>query len=191
MGDAMSEEIDFEYLKTEIVDVAASARGSQHIWLWLTKVPKRMAEFGRWLPSQERTWPDNLVAMTSVTSRQTVVRAKQLKAVPSRFKGLSVEPLWGQVTLPLDGIDWCIVGGQSGEAPKPFDLAWAEDLRDQCKASKTAFFVKQLGGAPEANNKRIELNDEHGGDWNEWPVQLRIREMPRGFRSLRLEGIGR
>jgi protein gp37 len=185
MADALSERIDFSYLKKEIVDVAASTRGSQHIWLWLTKMPKRMAEFGQWLPSQGSRWPDNLVAMTSVTSTKTITRAHLLKAVPSRFKGLSVEPLWEDVTLPLEGIDWCIVGGQSGHGSKPFDLAWAENLIEQCKASGTAFFMKQLGAEPMADGKRIELPDAHGGEWAEWPAHLRIREMPRGFRSLR------
>jgi protein gp37 len=185
MADALSEDIDFEYLEREIVDVAGSKRGSQHIWLWLTKMPKRMAELGRWLENRRKKWPENLVAMTSVTSSKTIVRAQQLKSVPARFKGLSVEPLWEDVTLPLEGIDWCIVGGQSGPGSRPFDLAWAESLLRQCKTSGTAFFVKQLGAESMANGKRIELRDEHGGDWNEWPAHLRIREMPRGFRSLR------
>jgi len=141
MADAMSTEVGFDYLKAEIVDVAASRRGSQHIWLWLTKMPKRMAEFGVSLKSQGIDWPDNLVAMTSVTSMKTVSRAKYLKAVPARFKGLSVEPLWGEVSLPLDGIDWCIVGGQSGPGAEPFDLAWARSVQRQCKEAETAFFV--------------------------------------------------
>ena len=189
MADALSEGVEFDYLKKEIVDVAGSARGRQHLWLWLTKKPKRMAEFGRWLQKGGGEWPANLVAMTSVTSQKTVVRAEQLQEVPSRFKGLSVEPLWEAVTLPLAGIDWCIVGGQSGPGSKRFDLAWAESLRVQCKASQTAFFVKQLGAEPEEGGIKIGLEDEHGGDWKEWPDQIRIREMPAAFRSLRLASI--
>ena len=185
MADALSEEIDFEYLRKEIVDVAAGVHGRRHVWLWLTKMPKRMAEFGNWLGKAGVKWPDNLVAMTSVTSKKTVIRAEQLQKVPARFKGLSVEPLWEEVSIPLDGFQWCIIGGQSGVGPKPFDLAWATSLREQCRASGTAFFVKQLGAKPVENGAALKLKDEHGGDWNEWPGELRLREMPTGFRSIR------
>jgi len=85
------------------------------------------------------------MAMTSVTSGKTIVRAEQLLKVPAKFRGLSVEPLWEEVTLPLTGIDWCSVGGQSGAGSKPFDVAWIKSLQNQCKKSGTAFFVKQLG----------------------------------------------
>jgi protein gp37 len=187
MADALSVEIDFDNLRREIIDVAASDYGSRHLWLWLTKMPNRMADFGRWLLAQAIPWPDNVVAMTSVTSKKTVCRAEQLKAVPARFKGLSVEPLWGEVTVPLDGIDWCIGGGQSGEVARLFDLAWAEFSQAQCKQSGTAFFIKQLGAQPMWHGKPLELKDEHGGEWDEWPAPLRIREMPAGFRSLRIE----
>jgi hypothetical protein len=186
MGDALSEEIDFSYLKQEIIDVVSSARGQQHIWLWLTKMPKRMADFAEWLKSEHHLdWPDNLVAMTSVTSTKTVVRARQLLKVPARFRGLSIEPLWGDVVLP-PGIDWCIVGGQSGPGAKSFDVAWIESLQEQCRRSGTAFFVKQLGAKPMSGGKPIDLKHEHGGDWNEWPVAYRIREMPAGFWKLRI-----
>jgi protein gp37 len=186
MADAMSEEIDFDYLKAEIIDVVSSARGQLHLWFWLTKMPYRMAEFAEWLKLHHHlNWPDNLVAMTSVTSRKTVVRARQLMKVPAKFHGLSVEPLWEDVTLPLDGIDWCIVGGQSGAGSKPFDVAWISSLQTQCRKSGTALFVKQLGAYPVSGTKQIKLKDEHGGDWNEWPVEFRIRELPAGFRNLR------
>ena len=87
MADALSEEASFDYLKKEVVDVTASRRGSQHLWLWLTKVPKRMAEFGKWLQNQGCKWPDNLVAMATVTSTKTIVRVDQLKAVPAPSRG--------------------------------------------------------------------------------------------------------
>jgi protein gp37 len=186
MADSLSEEIDFPYLRQEIIDVVSSARGQQHIWLWLTKMPKRMAHFAEWLKCEHYLdWPDNLVAMTSVTSMKTDVRARQLLKVPARFRGLSIEPLWEDVVLP-PGIDWCIVGGQSGPGAKSFDVAWIESLQEQCRRSGTAFFVKQLGAKPMSSGKPIELKHEHGGDWNEWPVAYRIREMPAGFWDLRV-----
>lgn len=191
MGDALSEEIGFEFLKTEIIDVVSNGHGCDHIYLWLTKNPKRMAEFGRHLTEQGVSWPDNLVAMTTVTSGKTIGRIKHLIDVPARFRGLSVEPLWENVTLPLDGIDWCIVGGQSGSAAKSFDLAWAESLRAQCQVSNTGFFIKQLGADPVWNGKRLHLRHPHGGDWDEWPQHLRFREIPQGFRTLRFAAMCR
>jgi protein gp37 len=189
MADALSEEIDFDFLKAEIVDVVASNAGRRHIWLWLTKMPRRMAEFARWLKNEKGVgWPPNLVAMTTVTSKKTEIRAKQLLDVPAKIRGLSIEPLWEEVTIPVEGIDWCIVGGQSGPSSKPFDLAWVKSLERQCKASGTALFVKQLGAKPVRLSGK--LKDKHGGDWNEWPREFRIREAPAGFRSLRLETDG-
>ena len=187
MADALSEEIDFDYLKAEIIDVVSSPRGRQHLWLWLTKMPQRMAEFAAWLKATHQIdWPDHLVAMTSVTSAKTVIRAKHLMRVPARFRGLSVEPLWSDVQLPLTGIDWCIVGGQSGPGPKRFDLAWIWNLQLQCQTAGTSLFVKQLGALPKQGDTPIRLVDEHGGDWNEWPMAFQVREMPAGFRKLRI-----
>lgn len=131
---------------------------------------------------------------------------------------LSMEPLLGPVdlsaffggpyvALPGDrvepnynfGIHWVIVGGESGPQARPFDLAWARSIRDQCKAAGVACFVKQLGAAasdpvngiagahlrihPDASalaSKR--LADPKGGDWDEWPADLRVRESPDGAR---------
>ena len=187
MGDSLSAAIDFEYLEQEIVGNVTGAAGQRHLWLWLTKHPNRMAEFGRWLGDRGRSWPDNLVAMTTVTGPATVWRAEALQAVPARFKGLSVEPLWDRVELPLAGVDWCIVGGQSGDGARPFDLAWADDLKRQCEASGTSFFLKQLGSNARRNGQKLHLRHGHGGDWNEWPPEFRVRRMPSGFYAYRCE----
>lgn len=98
--------------------------------------------------------------------------------------------------LPLDErLDWIIVGGESGPAARPFDLAWARQTISQCKAAGVACFVKQLGSDPRegsANGNcrnmdcthpdcgyiRHELNDSKGGDMAEWPADLRVREFP-------------
>jgi len=185
MGDVLSEGVSYSYLAEEIIEVACSEAGSRHIWLWLTKRPHIMAAFSEWLNDRDIQWPDNLVAMTSVTSKSTLIRIDQLKKVKARFKGLSIEPLWESVSPDLRGIDWCIVGGESGASAMPFDLTWARKLRDLCARSGTAFFVKQLGAAPTEGGKDLHLQDTHGGDWNEWPHDLKIRAFPGGFYSLR------
>ena len=189
MGDALSKTVPFDYLHREIIQNVSSKNGSRHLWLWLTKRPRRMAEFSRWLLQQGETWPDNLVAMTSVTSSKTVGRVNELLKVECRWRGLSVEPLSTPVTLPLKGIDWCIVGGASGFYAQPFDIAWAADIVGQCRTAGTAPFVKQLGSNPVHNSTPVPLNDGHGGDWSEWPEALRIREFPYGL--ARIPGVVR
>jgi len=182
MGDALSKDIKFDYLKQEIIDVVATPNGQQHLWLWLTKRPGRMAEFGQWLQEQGASWPDNLVAMTTVTSQKTANRVNQLRMVPSRLKGLSCEPLFGKLRLDLTSIDWLITGGGSDTLAEPFHVEWALDLRAQCQASGTAFFLKQLGKNPVFNGRSLNLSHRHGGDWSEWPVQAwRTRQIPQGF----------
>ena len=184
MGDSLAGRVDYEYLKTEVVDNALSEKGSRHIWLWLTKRPNRMASFSDWIHEFGLNWPDNLVAMTTVTSSLTINRVQQLQRVRCKYRGLSVEPLWEEVELPLEGIDWVIVGGESGTSARPFGLQWARSLREQCERVETAFFVKQLGSNPIHEGSVLNLSDRHGGDWDEWPEDLRVREFPETFRSI-------
>jgi len=58
-------------------------------------------------------------------------------------------------------------------------------IQRRARASGNAFFVKQLGAKPVHHRVELKLTDEHGGNWNEWPAEMRIREMPAGFRSIR------
>lgn len=74
------------------------------------------------------------------------------------------------------GINWVIVGGESGPGARPFDIAWARSIRDQCKSAGVACFVKQLGAKPIG----AKLQDAKGGDPTEWPEDLRVREIPNG-----------
>jgi len=183
MGDALSKAVSFDYLLREIIEVVTSPAGRRHIWLWLTKRPRRMAEFAEWLAKRGIPWPPNLVPMTSVIDQRMADQIHHLRRIPAKIRGLSVEPLWEDVDLDLDGFNWIIAGGESGPYAKPFDLAWARKLRDQCRAEGKAFFMKQLGARPILNGKQLDLIDGHGGDWDEWPVDLRIREVPPEFRN--------
>jgi protein gp37 len=182
MGDALCSSIPFEYLQREIVEVCTSPKGTHHIWLWLTKRPARMAQFSAWLRKRGIAWPDNLVAMTTVTSAKTLSRVAELRKVKCRLRGLSVEPLWSAVKLPLDGIQWVIIGGESGTGAEPFHLEWARDIREQCHRAGVAFFMKQLGRRPMEGDSELRLHNTHGGDWAEWPQDLRVRETPKAFR---------
>jgi protein gp37 len=183
MGDALSNNVPFNYLHDEIISSVTSDAGLRHLWLWLTKRPERMAKFAQWLSSQGTSWPENLVAMTTVTSASTLNRIDALRKVPARFRGLSIEPLYTAVKLDLTGIDWAIVGGGSDVLAEPFQIEWAEDIRRQCQAAGVAFFLKQMGKNPVHCGVPLKLLHRHGGDWSEWPAHLRVREIPDGFRN--------
>jgi protein gp37 len=181
MGDALSKNASFDYLKQEIVDAVVSGPGRSHLWLWLSKRPARMAEFGRWLNFQGLKWPDNLVAMTTVTSPASAGRVGELRKVPSLLKGLSCEPLFAPLDLNLTAIDWLIIGGGSDVLAEPFQVEWAMSLRQQCREANTAFFLKQLGKHPQFQGTSLKLEDPHGGDWSQWPAAWRTREIPKRF----------
>jgi protein gp37 len=183
MGDALSRSVPFPFLKNEIIDAVSSESGKRHLWLWLSKRPGKMAEFGRWLLAQGIAWPENLVAMTTVTSQRTAVRVQELRSVPSRFKGLSCEPMFSELSLDLTGIDWVIAGGGSDIYAEPFHVEWALQLREACQRAKAAFFFKQLGRNPYFRGNPLKLVDQHGGNWDEWPeAAWKIREIPGRFR---------
>lgn len=195
MGDLLSKAVPFEYIKSELIDVATSKKGRRHVWQVLTKQPNRLAAFDGWLESQGIDWPENIWVGTSVTSLKTAGRIGQLAHVRAKVRFASLEPLWAPVDLTpyLPYLSWVVVGGQSDQgvhkAPA-FDVAWIRSVRDQCRPAEIPVFVKQLGSQPYDSLRRIsidgpdshavllDLDDNHGGDWSEWPQDLRVREMP-------------
>jgi len=91
--------VPFSFLETEIVDVAASENGSRHIWQWLTKLPARAAEFSSWLVRERgKRWPPNLWIGTSITSRDSLGRARKLLQVGDeqtiRFLSVALHAQW-------------------------------------------------------------------------------------------------
>jgi protein gp37 len=184
MGDAFSRPSDFDFLKEDVMPQFASEKGSRKFWLWLTKRPQTMARFGEEIGG----FPDNVCAMTTITGPDTLYRLDHLRRIPAKVKGVSAEPVWERIDpsrLNLGGIDWLILGGESGrkDVVRPFDLSWARELRDHCAEAGVAFFLKQLGRRPEEGGLPLELRDAHGGDWDEWPEDLRVRQVPAAFRS--------
>jgi protein gp37 len=200
MGDALSERdaigpdnepvatssVPFDFLKAEIVDAAMSDNGKRHHWLWLTKRPQRLAQFTNWLKGEHGIdLPSNVWAGTSITTSATLGRAAALQKVggDQTLRFLSVEPLWEKISLVghLKGISWVIVGGESeqGDDAKEFKVEWARQLRHECRDAGVAYFIKQLGSAPTENGNPVSLPDKHGGDWESWPRDLRVRQMPK------------
>jgi protein gp37 len=190
MGDALSSKADFSFLKSDLMPAITSDAGRRHLWLWLTKRPERMAEFAEEIGG----FPPNVCAMTTLTGpgEENLKRLSDLKKVKAHMRGLSIEPLWERIPpskLKLKGIDWVIVGGESGsglEFTRPFALEWAEELRDHCRNSGVAFFLKQLGRNPSRGGEVFSLKNQHGGDWGEWPDEaLKVREFPQAFHNYR------
>ena len=185
--DALSFDEDLPFLKSDVVSAFGSPNGRRHLWLWPTKQPARMARLSE---DMDGGFPRNVCAMTTVTSRKTLHRVDDLHRVNARIRGLMIEPLWERLPLEdldLNGIDWVIVGGESGygKFTRPFALEWAEELRDHCQNRGVAFFLKQLGQNPTRSGQPVKLNDKHGGDWGEWDESLRVREFPQAFHEYR------
>lgn len=199
MGDALSVSVSFEFLRDEIITAVTSEKGRRHVWLWLTKRPRRMAEFSRWLAAQGIAWPANLWAGTSVTSKATIGRVAQIREVPAALRFLSLEPLLDDLgVLNLDGIGWSIAGGESGPGARPCDIAWLRSIVEQCKTARVPVFVKQAGACVVWNGGsipgqhwpagmkhediggrwRAHLRDRKGGALDELPEDLRVRELP-------------
>lgn len=139
MSDLFHERVPFEFIRS-VFEVMVAAR--HHTFQVLTKRSGRLLELAGSL-----AWPRNIWMGVSVESEDYTTRAEELARVPAAVRFLSVEPLIGRVaTLPLDGIDWVIVGGESGPGARPMRLEWAREVRDQCLAAEVPFFLKQLGG---------------------------------------------
>lgn len=182
MSDALSSSVPFDYLQSEVIRAVCSDEGRRHRWLWLSKRPQRMVEFARWLADRETGWPANLWAGTSITDRASLGRVAHLAKVgdagTARF--LSVEPQTESLDLSpwLSHVHWVIQGGESGRDARPFEVNWARRLMEQCEQAGVPYFLKQLGAAAYQDGNRLQLRDAHGGDWSEWPGDVRIRQMP-------------
>ena len=124
-----------------------------HSFQILTKRPERMRDQLR--ESNLRTLK-NVWLGTSVENEDFKGRIDALRDTPAIVRFVSFEPLLGPVSnLDLTGIDWAIVGGESGPGARPMQPSWVEELRDTCRAQKVAFFFKQWGGAQKKKHGRI------------------------------------
>ncbi|SHH31565.1 protein gp37 [Jatrophihabitans endophyticus] len=132
----------------------------QHTYQLLTKRPKRLRRMAEELP-----WPSNVWIGTSIEAQEQAWRLDELILVPAAIRFISAEPLLGPLQLDLSGIDWLIVGGESGRGHRPINPDWVRSLRDQCAASDTAFFFKQWGGIrPKARGRELD-----GRTWDAMP----------------------
>jgi protein gp37 len=136
----------------------------QHTFQILTKRSERLREIGGTLP-----WPGNVWMGVSVEDARVVRRITDLVAVPAQVRFLSCEPLIGPLeNLPLKGIQWVIVGGESGPGARPMRPEWVESIHQQCRSNKVPFFFKQWGGV----RKDLAGRELHGRTYDEMPLAV-------------------
>lgn len=139
MSDLFQENVPLPFIR-RVFDTMS--RCPQHQFQVLTKRAERLVEL-----AGELQWSSNIWMGVSVESQEYAYRAKLLRIVPASVRFLSVEPLLGRIDrLPLNGIHWVIVGGESGPGARPMKSSWVESILRQCRAKEVPFFFKQWGG---------------------------------------------
>lgn len=158
MSDLFHEDVPEPFV-AEVFDTMVSAYW--HTFQILTKRADRLAEIAGRLP-----WPINVWMGVSVESPRYLHRVERLRQVPAAVRFLSVEPLLARIPLlPLTGIDWVIVGGESGPGARPMEADWVRDIRDRCVGNGVPFFFKQWGGVRKGRAGRLL----DGRTWDEMP----------------------
>lgn len=171
MSDLFHKDVPTAYVQ-RVFDVMR--RAHWHRFQVLTKRSDRLATI-----SAEIDWPANVWMGVSVEHADYVDRIDELRSTRAFVKFLSLEPLLGPLpALKLRGIDWAIVGGESGHRARPIDPAWVIDIRDQCRRAGVAFFFKQWGG----KNKKKAGRLLDGRTWDEMPaLKARARSTERSL----------
>ena len=129
----------------------------RHTYQILTKRSKRLASIAPTLH-----WTPNVWMGVSVETNPYLFRVDHLRLADAAVRFLSLEPLLGPLPdLDLAGIDWVIVGGESGPRARPMDQKWVTAIRDRCEASVVPFFFKQWGGRTPKAGGRLLMGEVH------------------------------
>ncbi len=158
MSDLFHEDVPVAYIR-KVFQVMAQA--DWHVFQILTKRSQRLAKISSTLP-----WPTNVWQGVSVESTRYLSRIGDLTQVPAAVRFISIEPLLGPIPdLPLQGIQWVIVGGESGPGRRPMSPEWVRMIRDQCVRARVPFFFKQWGGrTPRTGGRMLD-----GRLWDDMP----------------------
>ena len=158
MSDMFHENVPVSYLRQVFATMEATPH---HTYQVLTKRGGRLAELSSMLP-----WPLNVWMGVSVENSDYLGRIDELRQCGAAVKFLSLEPLLGPLDgLDLTGINWVIVGGESGPGARAMDPDWVRDIRDQCVSAGVTFHFKQWGGT----NKKKAGRMLDGRTWDEFP----------------------
>jgi protein gp37 len=162
MSDLLHKDVPKEFIG-RVFDTMEKAHW--HTFQVLTKRSSLMRNFlrsryGRWIG------PAHIWCGVSVEDGTKLSRVRHLRESPAGVRFLSIEPLIGPIgKLDLDGIDWVIVGGESGPKARPMEAAWVRSIRDQCERARVAFFFKQWGGLrPKTGGRELD-----GREWSDFP----------------------
>jgi protein gp37 len=167
MSDMFHENVPLSFIQAAFT---VMRQADWHEYQILTKRSERLLSLDCHLD-----WPPQVWMGVSVENARFVRRIDDLRSTGARVKFLSLEPLLGPLPrLDLSGIDWVIVGGESGPRARPMREAWVRDIRDQCAAAGVAFFFKQWGGVFKSRTGR-ELQ---GRTWDEMPGVGGTRRWP-------------
>jgi protein gp37 len=159
MSDLFHKDVPTDYIH-RVFDVMG--RASQHRFQVLTKRSLRLTRIDSML-----SWQPNIWMGVSVESQEYTFRIDHLRETNAHIKFLSLEPLLGPlINLNLEGIDWVIVGGESGPGARLMRREWVLDIRDQCKVAGIPFFFKQWGGTNKKKAGRLLENRT----WDEMPL---------------------
>jgi protein gp37 len=159
MSDLFHEQVPFDFIRRTF---EVMRQASWHVFQVLTKRSERLAEC-----ADRLEWPPNVWMGVSVESEEFLPRVDDLRSAGAALRFLSIEPLLAPLPeLDLQGIDWVIVGGESGPKARPMQEEWVREIRDQCLDSGVPFFFKQWGGT---NKKRAGRLLE-GRTWDEMPT---------------------
>ncbi|MGI6449093.1 MAG: DUF5131 family protein [Desulfitobacteriia bacterium] len=158
MSDLFHEEVPFAYIERIF---AVMNRASWHTFQILTKRADRLAELAGKLE-----WTENIWQGVTVENNQYKDRIDFLRAVQSKVRFISFEPLLGEIKdVDLSGIDWAIVGGESGPRAREMKAEWVYALKEECERQGVRFYFKQWGGTNKKKAGRILL----GQTWDEMP----------------------
>lgn len=166
MSDLFHEKMPFSFLDLVFGTIAATER---HTYQILTKREKRLVQY-----FQTRAVPSNVWLGVTVENTREKKRIEALRGIDARIRFLSVEPLLEDVgQLDLSGIQWVIVGGESGHGARPMKKEWALNVQRQCDQQDVAFFFKQWGAWGEDGVRRSKkangrLLDDR--EWNNEPI---------------------
>jgi protein gp37 len=177
---------------------AVMASCQRHIFQLLTKRPQRMLEYC----SMRQPLPNVWLGVSCERQPEANQRIPLLLQMPAAVRFISAEPLLGPLDLSAwpervwlrtighdgsatrPGLDWVLIGGESGPNARPFHVEWADDIVSQCKEAGVACFVKQLGSCSMASGYPLHLRDKKGGEMKEWPETLQVREYPKEVESI-------
>jgi len=159
MSDLFHKDIPDTFI-SETFDVMR--QNEKHTFQVLTKRAERLEYLSPYL-----SWPKNVWMGVSIETEDYLFRLNHLRRTLAAVKFISIEPLLGPINnLDLTGIDWVIVGGESGPGARPIKKEWVAEIRDKCLTIDVPFFFKQWGGT----RKKVSGRELNGRTWDQFPA---------------------